>query len=82
MREEELEVPLPQGGVTLNASCLMQPLKSVSGVLVAGERDIHDFVQDYDFCDVCTTHHCRLRITSLAAGGAASEAKEEHRWRS
>ena len=25
-------------GMTLNASCLMQPLKSVSGVLVAGAR--------------------------------------------
>ena len=60
-------------GVTLNASCLMRPLKSVSGVLVAGERDIHCFDHDYDFCDICATHHCRERIASLAARRPASE---------
>jgi len=61
-------------GVTLNPSCLMQPLKSVSGVLVAGEREIHSFDHDYDFCDTCTTHHCRERIASLAGGPTAREA--------
>lgn len=52
-------------GVTLNDSCLMQPLKSVSGVLVAGGPEIHDFDNDFDFCDECATHACRERIASV-----------------
>jgi hypothetical protein len=68
-------------GVTLNVSCLMKPLKSVSGVLVAGERDVHEFDDDFDFCDVCTTHPCRERIASLAAGRPEGERRGEARWR-
>jgi hypothetical protein len=52
-------------GMTLNASCLMQPLKSVSGVLVAGPADIHDFDNNFDFCDDCATQECRARIASV-----------------
>ena len=52
-------------GVTLNDSCLMQPLKSVSGVVVAGDPGIHDFDNDYDFCDECTSYACRERIASV-----------------
>lgn len=52
-------------GVTLNSSCLMQPLKSISGVLVAGEVDIFDFDDDFPFCAACTTRSCRARIASL-----------------
>jgi hypothetical protein len=59
--------------VTLNASCLMQPLKSVSGVLVAGAREIHDFDNDYDFCGTCRTHQCRERIASLDGVPAARD---------
>jgi hypothetical protein len=54
-------------GVTLNESCLMQPLKSVSGVLVVGPARIHEFENDYDFCELCTTRQCRGRIASLYA---------------
>jgi hypothetical protein len=54
-------------GITLNDSCLMRPLKSISGVLVAGRRSIHEFDNDYDFCDGCETHGCRDRIASIAA---------------
>ncbi len=43
----------------------MQPLKSVSGVLAAGEAPIHDFDNDFDFCDTCTTYQCRQRIAAL-----------------
>ena len=60
-------------GVTLNESCLMQPLKSVSGILVAGAREIHEFDNDYDFCGTCRTHHCRERIASLDGGPAAAD---------
>ena len=54
-----------QIGITLNASCLMQPLKSVSGVLLAGVREAHDFDNDFDFCLDCKTWDCRGRISSL-----------------
>jgi hypothetical protein len=69
-------------GVRLNASCLMQPLKSVSGVLVAGAREIHSFNNDYDFCDNCTTHQCRERIASLADGETARGRTGERGWTS
>jgi len=45
-------------GVTLNASCLMDPLKSVSGVLAAGPADIHRFAPGYEFCADCRTKTC------------------------
>jgi len=62
-------------GITLNASCLMQPLKSVSGVLAAGEAPIHDFDNDFDFCDTCSTYQCRHRIATLV--GTRRERKPE-----
>jgi len=52
-------------GITLNESCLMHPLKSVSGVLVGGLREIHVVDPDYPFCRFCRTHSCRQRMKSL-----------------
>ncbi len=52
-------------GITLNPSCLMHPLKSVSGVLVAGHPDIHDFDDDFPFCSECSTRDCRVRIARV-----------------
>lgn len=52
-------------GITLNESYLMSPLKSVSGVLAAGKKDIHYFKNDYPFCSDCRTRTCRDRIRSL-----------------
>jgi hypothetical protein len=52
-------------GITLTQSFLMQPLKSVSGVIVAGPPDIHTFVNDFPFCAACTGKECRERIQSL-----------------
>jgi hypothetical protein len=60
----------------------MQPLKSVSGVLVAGAGEIHDFDNDYDFCDTCTKHQCRERIASLAKGRTARGRTGGCGWRS
>lgn len=54
-----------QIGISLNASCLMSPIKSVSGVLVVGPAEIHVFENDFDFCSDCATWECRSRIASL-----------------
>jgi hypothetical protein len=53
-------------GISLNESCLMTPIKSVSGVLVAGEPHAHAFENDFDFCLDCTTWECRSRIASIS----------------
>jgi hypothetical protein len=54
-------------GVSLNQSCLMRPLKSVSGVLLAGDPSIHFFDNAYAFCADCTTQECRDRMAALEA---------------
>ena len=55
-----------QIGITLRESFLMQPLKSISGVMIAGPIDIHRFKNDYPFCERCETEGCRERIRALA----------------
>ena len=52
-------------GIALNESFLMQPIKSISGVIVAGRKEIFDFEDVFSFCRDCTTHSCRDRISSL-----------------
>lgn len=52
-------------GITLNASCLMLPLKSVSGVLVVGPGRIHTFHPTYSFCETCREKQCRDRMASV-----------------
>jgi hypothetical protein len=52
-------------GLSLTASSLMQPLKSVSGAMIAGPRAIHRFPPTYDFCDRCETRTCRDRLRTL-----------------
>lgn len=52
-------------GLSLRTSFLMDPLKSVSGVLVAGPKEIHDFPDTYNFCSDCDTRGCRERIQEL-----------------
>ncbi len=52
-------------GITLRASCVMQPLKSVSGVLVAGPAEAHFFDDEFDCCASCTTRECEVRIARL-----------------
>ncbi len=55
-------------GIRLTDSCLMQPLKSVSGVIVAGSRDLHRLPMDYACCSGCKTHGCQERVQTLMAG--------------
>jgi len=52
-------------GIALGDSFLMQPVKSVTGVLVAGPKEIHKFRCDYPTCNACKTHTCRKRIQTL-----------------
>jgi hypothetical protein len=52
-------------GVTLNDSFLMQPLKSVSGVVVVAPPDVHDAGMDYECCGTCTTRACQDRLLAL-----------------
>ena len=47
--------------IHLNKSFLMSPLKSISGVLVAGNPEIHRFKNNYPFCAQCRTRNCRSR---------------------
>lgn len=49
----------------LNDSYLMQPLKSVSGVLVAGDREIHDFEASFTFCKLCKDRTCQNRLIRI-----------------
>jgi hypothetical protein len=48
-------------GITLRESFLMEPLKSVSGVVLAGPPGIHEFEMSYDFCAQCESHSCLER---------------------
>ena len=52
-------------GVTLSDSSLMSPIKSVTGILISGEKDIHRFKNNYSFCKSCIGFSCRSRIASL-----------------
>ena len=52
-------------GITLNPSCLMTPIKSISGVLVAGPADIHEFDDNFQCCGSCATRECRARIVRI-----------------
>jgi len=48
-------------GIDLNESFLMKPIKSISGVIMAGEKEIFDFSDDYIFCADCADHSCGNR---------------------
>jgi hypothetical protein len=49
-------------GIALNPSYLMIPLKSVSGLLVAGPPEIHHFDNIFSCCDLCHTRTCQERM--------------------
>jgi len=55
-------------GMTINSRWVMQPFKSISGVLVAGEMCIHRFPPGFSFCPQCRERKCasRLRILESA----------------
>ena len=52
-------------GITLNDSCLMTPIKSISGVAIMGRKEIFTFRDDFSFCGDCDTHPCRERMRNV-----------------
>lgn len=52
-------------GISLNESFMMTPLKSTTGVLVSGRKDIHMYACNFDFCKECTTFSCQERMQKL-----------------
>jgi hypothetical protein len=62
-------------GITLLDSYLMKPLKSISGVMVAGEKNIFVFEDSYPFCNQCNTHSCRDRIRELFGETKSNQRK-------
>ena len=51
-----------EAGITLTAGFVMEPLKSVSGVVVVGRTGIHHFTRVYACCAGCTEQTCRERL--------------------
>lgn len=67
--------------IELNSSCLMSPIKSVSGVLVAGRPSTHAFKNDFEFCLDCATWECRERIASTTRRPPTNNERSQA-WRS
>jgi hypothetical protein len=57
-------------GITLSDSFLMCPLKSISGVIVAGPQEIFTFDPTFFFCDTCRTRTCEERLGRLLERGS------------
>ncbi|MDI6767858.1 MAG: vitamin B12 dependent-methionine synthase activation domain-containing protein [Bacteroidota bacterium] len=49
-------------GIKLRERFLMEPLKSISGVIISGKKEIFQFDDTFSFCGSCATHECRERI--------------------
>jgi len=64
-------------GIFLLDSFLMKPLKSISGVMVAGEKEIFIFEDSYPFCSECGSHSCRDRIRTLFGESRPNHKKGE-----
>lgn len=56
---------LQEIGIELNDSFLMKPMKSVSGVIVSGRREIFRFDDSFAYCADCKTHSCRDRMRTM-----------------
>jgi hypothetical protein len=52
-------------GITLRPNFVMHPFKSISGVLVAGDINIHRFQSSFSFCPQCKEHKCVQRLRLL-----------------
>jgi hypothetical protein len=54
-----------EAGVALGDSCLMAPLKSVSGAALSGPPAIFEDPRDYPFCEGCQHPDCDQRTRSM-----------------
>jgi len=54
-------------GISLNGSCMMSPLKSVSGILVAANPSVHVFKPRFSYCADCKQRPCIDRMQPLRA---------------
>lgn len=61
-------------GIRLRESLLMEPLKSMSGVIVEGPPEIHVFADGFPFCGECRTRGCRERIARVQRGKEEGDA--------
>jgi len=52
-------------GIDLKTNHAMYPLKSISGVLVAGDMDAHRFKPKFSFCKDCKENKCVERLAVL-----------------
>jgi Methionine synthase I, cobalamin-binding domain len=52
-------------GISLTEDALMQPIKSISGVIVTGSKEVHSFKNNFPFCRTCVSKNCRERIRNL-----------------
>jgi hypothetical protein len=59
-------------GIELNESCLMRPIKSVSGALVAAAPEAHRIEPDFPACAACAAHECRARALDWPAQDRAA----------
>ncbi len=56
-----------QIGIKLLESSLMSPLKSISGILIAGEPRIHRFTNNLPYCAACKSKNCLERMEAIGA---------------
>jgi len=52
-------------GISINARWVMQPVKSISGILVAADIEAHRFRPAFSFCKQCKEHKCVQRLLLL-----------------
>jgi hypothetical protein len=52
-------------GISLSDTFLMQPLKSISGVILTGDKKIHIYEDNYPCCESCKDRSCLQRIERL-----------------
>jgi len=52
-------------GISLNPSFMMDPVKSISAVIITAPYAHFDFRDDYAFCASCRDHACRKRLSTL-----------------
>ena len=64
-------------GLRLNANYLMEPLKSVTGLLVAGPAELHAFPAHYPFCTSCREATCQERMKRIPGPQPIEEKEQE-----